>query len=398
VSTYAGATIQSRHRWPAKARTVASNTTRPFASTLSCVDFLDDEPRRDHNSRLMGSGDPRSRSNSTSMPHPPLLRVARSTHLHPVSKLNTVNLPSYNSHASSESDGSDEDSLPDLYSGTSSDSDISEPPSPTISPHSLNAMLRKKIERLQRIFGEEVPVDMIFHDQRSHENSFESDGECPGASSTGHSVVVMKRPQTAPAGGSHFPFSFSKEQESRRPATTTGPPSLTTEKRSFRPTQDPTSVSPASPKPRRKRPATPHPHYRLQSSLQDTNPAQPATPAKFSYVYYPNQSNPPLPLNEGSATEYGDATSLQTIIESPDEIESLFTSRASCVLQGKASSRRRSRDASSKSDRYQDDLPVDHPKAMRSFDDTRSSEAKTKATETKRIWSHRRKPVPVYEP
>ena len=391
MSTYPGDTIQSRHRWPTRAGKVALNTTRPFASTLSCVDFLDDELRRGHKSRLMGSGDPQSRSNSTSMPHPPLLRVARSTHSRPVSKLNTLNLPSYTSHASSESDGSDEDSLPDLYSGTSSDSDVSEPPSPTMSPHSLNAMRRQKIERLQRIFGEEVPVDMIFRDQRSNGSSFESDGERPGAFSTGHSVVVMKRPQTAPAGGSHFPFSSSREQESKRPATTTGPPSLITEKR----TRDPTPVSPASPKPRRKRPATPHPHYRLQSSLQDTSPAQPAAPAKYSYVYYPTQSNPPLPLNDGSATEYGDATSLQTIIESPDEIESLFSSRASCVLQGKASSRRRSSDTSLKS---QDDLPVDHPKATRSLDDTRSSEAKTNATETKRIWSHRRKPVPDYEP
>ena len=334
------------------------------------------------------------------MLHPPLLRVARPTHLHSVSKLNAVNLPSYSSHGSSESDGSDEDSLPDLYSGTSSDSDISEPPSPTISPHSLNAMRLKKIERLQRIFGEEVPVDMIFRDQRSDEGSFESDSERPGAFSTGHSAV-MRRPQSAPAGRSHFPFASSREQKSRRPATTAGSPGLIIEKRphdfSSRLTRDPTPVSPASPKTRQKRPATPHPHYRLQSSLQNTSPTQPAALAKYSYVYYPNQSKPPLPLNDGSATEYGDAKSLQTIIESPDEIESLLTSRASCALQEKVSLWRRT-SALLKSGRHQGDLPVEHPKAMRSFDDKRSSGAKTEATETKRIWSHRRKPVPVYEP
>lgn len=240
---------------------------------------------------------------------------------------------------------------------------------------------------------------MVFRDKRSDESSFEFDGvERLGASRTGHSVVVMKRPQSAPAGGSHFPFAASKEQESKRPMTATSSPNLTIEKRphdfSFRPTRDPTPVSPASPKTRRKRPATPHPHYRVQSSLQDASPAQPAAPAKYSYVYYPNKSNPPLPLNDGSATEYGDAKSLQTILELPDEIESLLASRASCLLQEKASSRTRSSDASLKSERYQGDLPVDHPETTRSFDDTRCSEA----NETKRIWSHRRKPVPVYEP
>lgn len=387
----AGATIQSRDRW----LTRASNTMRLFSSTSSCVDFPEEEPRCCSNySRLMESGVPGSRSNS--IPHPPLLRVARSTHSRSVSNSNALNLPSYNSHGSPESDGSDEDSLPDLHSGTSSDSDMSEPPSPTICPHSLNAMRLKKIQRLQRILGEEVPVDMIFHDKRDDESSFESSGECQGACSTGLSVTVMKRRRSAPAGSFHFPFLSSKEQAPKRPTTTIGSPSLTTEKLphdfSSRPA---TPVSPASPKTRRKRPATLHPHYRVQSSLQDTSLAQPAAPVKYSYVYYPNQSDPPLPLNDGSATEYGDATSLQTIIESPDEIENALSSRASGVFHEMVSSRRWSSDTSLKSKFYPGDLHDRHaPKATRSFDETRSLEAKS---EMKRTWSHRRKPVPVYE-
>lgn len=352
----------------------------------------------------MASTEPRRRLDTTSTHQPPLLRVSRSTHFHSVPKLNAVNLPPYKPHVSPESDGSEDDSIPDLYSDTSSNSDCSEPPSPTILPPSINALRRKKIERLQRIFGEEVPVDLIFPDQRSDEGSSESDGERHEAFGAGPSPGIMKRPKTAPAGSFRFHMApFKGEHQLRRPVTTTG--ASAPQESIF---QTVPSIShPASPQARQKRPGTPHPHYRLQSSFREANLAQPVAPVKYSYIYYPNplsSSNEHLPANDGSAAEYGDARSLQTIVESPDEIESILASGASSIFQEKetrkTSSRTQSSDTSFNPEWRLGDLDRPGPavsETTSSPDDKSKGDRKqeTRPTETRRI---RRKPPPVYEP
>jgi len=272
---------------------------------------------------------------------------------------------------------------------------------------------RKKIERLQRILGEDVPVDLIFPDKQNDEGSAESDGERHEAFGTVPSPAIMNRPKTAPSDS--FPFRIAPfgEHQLRRPVTTTGASALSlTEKHpqefSF---QTVSSTSrPASPQTRHKRPSTPHPHYRLQSSFREANLTQPVAPAKYSYIYYPNQlssSNEHLPLNEGSATqppEYGDARSLQTIVESPDEIESILASRASSVFQEKGirktSSRTQSSDTSLSPEWHLGYLDQHGPpvsEATSSPDDKSKGDRKeeTRPTETRRI---RRKPPPVYEP
>ncbi|KAF8324627.1 hypothetical protein F5887DRAFT_1086354 [Amanita rubescens] len=406
VSPFASTTTESRYRWSTRAGIVASSTMRHPLSSLSCVDFHEDEPDLSNNAHRMASMEPKRRLDSTSTHHPPLLRVSRSSHFYSEP---TVNLPPYSSHVSPASDGSEEeDSIPDLYSDTSSNSDTSEPPSPTIPPPSINALRRKKIERLQRILGEDVPVDLIFPDKRSDEGSSDSDGERHEAFGAGPSSAIMRRPKTAPADGFRFKIAPFGEHHLRRPATTTGAsasPSLT-EKRpqefSFQ-----TASLPSSPQTRQKRPSTPHPHYRLQSSFREANPTQPVAPAKYSYIYYPNQlssSNEHLPLNEGGGPEYGDAKSLQTIVESPDEIESILASRASSVFLEqeirKTSSRTRSSDMSFSPEWHLGDLDRDGPAVSEAISppDGKSKgdrKEETRPNETRRI---RRKPPPVYEP
>ncbi|KAF8628595.1 hypothetical protein AX15_003817 [Amanita polypyramis BW_CC] len=373
--------------------TAPDNATRRILTSLSSVDLDEDGWHRSNNACLMGSGVPRRKMKRTPAHRPPLLRVARSIHFYSISNFSSrADFPYPTSHPPTESDDSDDDdddSLSDLCHSSMSSHDedtleFLEPPSPTFTVPSENYLRRKKMERLQRRFGEDVPVNMVFPDKRSDESGSESDGEGV-VEQTETRQVKKERLRTAPAAFASFRFP-PLEPASKRTTTTAGTPSSTTPastpvrpKRSrIASARDSISISFSSPhKAPRKRPATPHPYHSQQSFICNDEETQQATPEEHE-------------SSDIQLAEFG----LRTIVESPDEFDSVSATPkiSSSVLESGDGAQvwevqlgTQSSAASLGSERYLSD------------DDLAGKTAVGKKG-LGRVWSHKRKPPPIYEP
>ncbi|KAK2467674.1 hypothetical protein APHAL10511_000529 [Amanita phalloides] len=464
VMDLGSATMADRY-WSMTTAMISSHVSLPalpYSTSVECED-----KRYSSTDAIFLSGEESKRTTkSTKLHPPPLLHVGRSNHFHPLSKFKTH----YFDHAPAGLGfgEADDNSLPELCASSSSEEgDIPDPPSPTLSVPSTIAMRRRKMERLQRILGEDVPLTMVFPENRTDTSRVARDDMVRTPSRKLRSMR-RRRPQSAPSGSAcSFPTGALEKPLSKNSITETNAPApradecLESEKSVASPAQEFVPVSRRATvlqKKRRKRPVTPHPHhrppsffqnsqpseseqpatppaqesvlvapvlqktpekrpftppshYRPQSFFQNSNKTQPATTAKYSYIYYPT-----LPLCNSNIScgdektaqimEFGEAKCLRTIIESPAELESILAqdSGGLCSDEGQedcSSSRTSSSGVSLTSDWGSASTAIhvgDRSGAAAVKHDESQNPDAGPGEQVRHVWRHKRKPPPVYEP
>ncbi|KIL58077.1 hypothetical protein M378DRAFT_15817 [Amanita muscaria Koide BX008] len=373
ATSHTGSSVSLSHQSPTRTpmgkRSKGQHRDAP--STLNPRDFHTDECHRSKGALLVENGESKLGMKSTPIHRLPLIRVARPLRSQHVSM--TLNHASPDSYSSSESADSDDDGASTLDA-----------------PDNVNSVRRKKMERLCRILGEEISVSIVFPEHRSDDSGYDSDN--------GHwqNSAVSKRPSLTARTPCHSspsptPVKLQTDQTPLSAGMASSPP-RPVEPRLIS-ARDFGAISSTIPhKESLKGFPAGRPHYRPRSSLRLTCDDG---------------------MQHGSQTKQNDnpvlgGRSLRTISESSMEVDGL--SRMPIVGEArweKTGTRARELSLSSPAshsslrsewypsgeetdDAHTDDTLVERKEAPTGLDTTQGA--------PKRVWSHKRKPPPTYEP
>ncbi|KAM6494599.1 hypothetical protein JOM56_009222 [Amanita muscaria] len=366
ATSHTGSSVSLSHQSPTRGK---RSKGQHAPSTLNPRDFHTDECYRSKGALLVENGESKLLKSAPIRRLPFIRSVARPLCPQHVSKLNHSSSDSY---SSSESADSDDDGA-----------------STFDTPDNVNSVRRKKMERLCRILGEEISVSIVFPERRSDDSGYDSDN--------GHwqNSAVSKRPSLTARTPCHSspsptPVKLQTDQTPLSAGVASSPPRPVEPRlisardfgaiSSMIPHKESLKGSPAC-----------RPHYRPRSSLRLTCDDG---------------------MQHGSQTKQIDnpvlgGRSLRTISESSMEVDGLsrmpIVGEARWEKTGTHAREPLSSPASHSSlrsewypsgeetdDAHTDDTLVERKEAPTGLDATQGA--------PKRVWSHKRKPPPTYEP